>query len=433
MHLPVVLNLLQASLSSFTGLLDFDPSANVSPYDLDRLATLSPYHDRAHVPGVAAELPSDCTVDQVVLLHRHGSRGPEWEDKYIQKLVETLDNSSQAIGRAHLPQNLRFLKDGYKSDLVPHELTIVGRRQLFDHGADFALQYPTLSTDVVLSSPVQRVVDSSRYFGHGFFGGDVDTVEFVTVDELDVPVNWVTPWKSCLKYSEAKGHAAASAWASKYVPPITQRLSRHLGVDLSDDDIRGALFACPYDLAAHNESPWCAAFHNHELRSLEYEYDLLMDRISGHMSNNDPGPVLGSVYVNKLIERFTNATGDAKELYLEFGHDTSILLVLSAMALNKDATPLPVDHIRVHRKFHTSEQTPFAARMVWEKFSCKKSFHGPQIRLLLNSATYPLTTCQKSFKDKEFGSCSLKEFISVNQFNLNIHYGDETWNATCVD
>lgn len=433
MYLPAVLNLLQASLSSLTGLLEFGLPASVSPHDFDGFATLSPYHDRAHVPGVAADLPSDCSVDQVMLLHRHGSRGPEWEDKYIQKLVETLDNSSQVIHRAHLPPNLRFLKDGYESDLVPHELTVVGRRQLFDHGVDFALQYPSLSTSVVLSSPVQRVVDSSHYFGHGFFGGDVGKVEFVTVDELDVPVNWITPWKSCSKYSEAKGHAAASAWRSKYVPTITQRLSRQLGFQLSDDDTQGALYACPYDLAAHNESPWCDAFHNHELRSLEYEYDLLMDRISGRMSENDPGPILGSVYVNKLIERFTNATGDAKELYLEFGHDTSILLVLSALGLNKDRTLLPEDHIRTHRKFRTSEQTPFAARMVWEKFSCEKSFRGPQIRLLLNSATYPLTTCQKSLKDREFGSCSVKEFIGANEFSLNVHYGDETWNTTCVD
>jgi acid phosphatase len=34
-------------------------------------------------------------------------------------------------------------------------------------------------------------------------------------------------------------------------------------------------------------------------------------------------------------DSLANATGDAKPLYLEFGHDTSILLPLSAMGLNK--------------------------------------------------------------------------------------------------
>lgn len=87
---------------------------------------------------------------------------------------------------------------------------------------------------------------------------------------------------------------------------------------------------------------------------------------------------------------FTNATSDAKSLYLEFGHDTSILLPLSTMGLNKsvpsrvevnrltlcrdrDALPLNPRHMTAHRRFRTSQQTPFAATMVWEKFTCKKS------------------------------------------------------------
>ncbi|KAG0707769.1 hypothetical protein DFH29DRAFT_895264, partial [Suillus ampliporus] len=37
-----------------------------------------------------------------------------------------------------------------------------------------------------------------------------------------------------------------------------------------------------------------------------------------------------------------------------------------------------------HRKFRTSYQTPFAANMIWESFTCDESFDGPQIRLVLN-------------------------------------------------
>jgi len=59
------------------------------------------------------------------------------------------------------------------------------------------------------------------------------------------------------------------------------------------------------------------------------------------------------------------------------------------------------------------------------------SFDGPQIRLLLNSATYPLTICQKSFKDKKYGTCSLDEFVKANTFSTNIHFKDVTWNAFC--
>jgi len=37
--------------------------------------------------------------------------------------------------------------------------------------------------------------------------------------------------------------------------------------------------------------------------NFRYQYDLMMDVMSGHISKGDTGPVLGSVYVNKLIER----------------------------------------------------------------------------------------------------------------------------------
>ena len=60
-----------------------------------------------------------------------------------------------------------------------------------------------------------------------------------------------------------------------------------------------------------------------------------------------------------------------------------------------------------------------------------RSFKGPQIRLLLNSATYPLHMCQKSFKDKKYGTCSLEEFVKANSYSTNVHFHDKTWNASC--
>ncbi|KAH7889355.1 phosphoglycerate mutase-like protein [Phlebopus sp. FC_14] len=436
MYIPSFLNLLQIHFSQLEpahsefGVDRHQPS---NRNHFNNLGTLSPYHSGPHVPEVSLNLPSDCTVDQVMLvscftrlsnpmkcltfcsvepkLHRHGSRGPEYEKGTIAQLADTLDHARDVIQKANLPPNLRFLKEGYEYRLVPEALTIIGRQQLFDHGVEFALRYPTFSTDRVISSPVQRVVDSSHYFAQAFFGREVDNVTFLTVDDLDDPVSWITPWKFCPKYSEEPYRKTSSI--------------------LSIGDIHGALYACPYDLAARNASPWCNVFLPHELRALEYEYDVLMDGVSGHAGRGDPGPVLGAFYIQKLIERFTNATGDAKSLYLEFGHDTSILLPLSTMGLNKDDAPLTPYHMRSHRRFRTSEQVPFAANMIWEKFTCKNSFKGPQIRLLLNEEPLPLSICQRSGKDRRFGSCALAEFVKSNEFSTSISYGGEIWNATC--
>lgn len=69
-----------------------------------------------------------------------------------------------------------------------------------------ALRYPTLSTDVVLSTPVQRVMDSSYFFAQGFFGLEAENVTFHTVTDLDDPVSWITPWKSCPRFPGRPSH-----------------------------------------------------------------------------------------------------------------------------------------------------------------------------------------------------------------------------------
>ena len=60
-----------------------------------------------------------------------------------------------------------------------------------------------------------------------------------------------------------------------------------------------------------------------------------MDGAFGYNLPDNMGHVLGALYANKLIERFTNATGDAAPIYLEFGHDTTIDMALTALGLIK--------------------------------------------------------------------------------------------------
>ena len=71
MYIPAI-NLLLLSFSSLTGLFSSLPevadSETFHPNFKQHFATLTPYHDRSHVPGVWAELPPDCTVDQVMMV-----------------------------------------------------------------------------------------------------------------------------------------------------------------------------------------------------------------------------------------------------------------------------------------------------------------------------------------------------------------------------
>lgn len=47
------------------------------------------------------------------------------------------------------------------------------------------------------------------------------------------------------------------------------------------------------------------------------------------------GETIGSVYFNVLLDRLSNKTGNASDLYLEFGHDTTLDLLFTAAGLVK--------------------------------------------------------------------------------------------------
>ena len=224
--------------------------------------------------------------------------------------MKTLCKARDIIQAVDLPPYLEFLKEGegYKYQLVPEELSIVGRKELFENGVEFvhlcpnqecthdlqicrfALRYPTFSTDEVVSTTVQRVIDSAHFFSQGFFGREAEDINFLTTDDFGDQVSWLDTWKSCpkLPFDEAQqvnfivwltspvvllmavSVQAVDKWVARYIPPIVERLDKLVpGIGFSPDDIRGALYACPYDLAARNRSPWCNVFKAHELRGLE--------------------------------------------------------------------------------------------------------------------------------------------------------------------
>ncbi|KAJ7106225.1 phosphoglycerate mutase-like protein [Mycena epipterygia] len=405
---------------------------------LNHLGNLSPYF-KAPVPhGVSESLPADCTVEQVMLMGRHGSRFPlSSELPYITNLTVKLAGASATIQKARLPDSLAFLKDGYTTSLGINNLTAPGRRQLFDHGVDFRLRYPDLVATTVLAGNQDRVVESAQWFSQGFFGRYWSSMEadvFKLIQEDLVTISWITPMDTCPKWQYAYGQNPVDAWGAVYLPPITKRLNKLVpGVNFTNDDTHGALYACAYDYAAYTVSPWCAVFTSDEILDFEYELDLLMDGAFGYNLPGAMGPTLGTLFVNKLIERFSNATGDAQQMYLEFGHDTTIDMALTALGLAKDKKPLPSSGpVPANRAFRTSNQVPFSAQMVWEKFTCASSCgKGPQIRLLLNDAPFPLPACAHSSFDAAHGSCAFDAFVKSNGFSTGIKWGDAAWNATC--
>ncbi|KAG0696002.1 histidine phosphatase superfamily [Suillus ampliporus] len=166
---------------------------------LKRLVNLTPYCAARSSREVEAELPGDCSVNRVVRLHRHGSRGPYCarQTNVINSIVQKLRNGYGAIQHAHLPEDLRFLEKGYESHLEPEKLTIIGSQQLLNHGVEFGLKYPNFNTATLLSSNAPRVIDSMYFFALGRFGREVQDEKLLTVNDMPDPVSWITPWTSC--------------------------------------------------------------------------------------------------------------------------------------------------------------------------------------------------------------------------------------------
>ncbi|KDQ18149.1 hypothetical protein BOTBODRAFT_29486 [Botryobasidium botryosum FD-172 SS1] len=403
----------------------------------DHLGNLSPWR-KAPVPeGISEDLPENCVVDQVMLMHRHGSRYPlVTELLFIQGLSSRLANASDIIQNlSDLPDEFQFLKKSYSTKLGHDDLTAPGRRQTFDAGVEFRLQYPQLAAKTILAGLQDRVVESAQWFQQGFFGRTYSNTSVLeTIPEDNVTISWITPMNTCPLWQYNYGNNLTIAWGNTYLPPIQERLNDVLqGVELSLDDVHGAFYACVYDLAAWGVSPWCSVFTHSEIEDFEYELDLLMVGAFGYNLPGDMGSVLGSLLVDKVIERFTNASGTSVPMYLEFGHDTSIDMALTALGLAQDDPPLTVDSRPSERKWRTSQQVPFAARMVFERFSCSSSSefeaNTPYVRLMLNASPFPLSTCQDM--DSKYGTCTLADFTASNKASTDTVWGDARWNQTC--
>ncbi|KAL4266713.1 histidine acid phosphatase family protein [Pleurotus pulmonarius] len=397
---------------------------------LTKLGANAPYHKAPAPRGVKQNLPPDCKVKQVVYLSRHGSRYPGFEGTYVSAMAQTVTNAQPIIANVRLPREFRFLKT-YTSTLGSEDLVDKGRQEMIHHGKEFRKRYPHFNFDHFVTSGSSRVIESATYFGKGYFGPNWnDPSKISPIPSNPATLSHLTPFQVCPNHSFSVSDSIKGAWQNVFMPAITERINAAVpGLNFADIDTLGGFYACAFDYAAHGVSPWCGAFTKQEIDQFEYYADLDIPASWGFMHPQDMGRVMGSVYTNKLIERLS--ASDENIAYVELGHDATIAVAMTAMGLAKDDPPLLTTHMVSDRKMRSSNQVPFGGQMVFEKFTCSRSFEGPQVRLILNEATYPLTPCIQSARDAKYGTCSLSNFIQSNQFSMSIEFGDAQWAASC--
>ncbi|CAJ2505129.1 Uu.00g125230.m01.CDS01 [Anthostomella pinea] len=419
-------------------------SGSACKFDIYKhFGNLSPYFVPSNTPeSLQSGTPPGCTVEKAFLVHRHGSRNPLSDEiTVIDDLAYYLGNNSALFSQpqAELPDEYAFLAEGWTSSaFTTNDLSAPGRQQLFDHGVAARLQYPTLYTVEVLAGDQDRVVESAVWFMDGYYGRAANsTATLHTIAEDNATVSWITSMDTCASWSYASGGDIVAAWGAVYLPPIAARLNAVLapaypGVNVTAPLVHGMLYACVYGTAVSGvgSSPWCPLFLPDEIRSHEYEYDLLMRGAFGYGLPGDMGAVLGSLLVANMTA-FMQRDGGAN-LSLNFGHDTTIDLGLTALGLAMDSEYPTEGPVNATRAWRTSNQVPFAAQMLWRGLSCSGGDGDEKrIQLLLNEANFDLgpTGCASD----GFGSCSLADFVATDRVRaaLNVTHGDERWDAAC--
>ncbi|KAL1305759.1 hypothetical protein AAFC00_007338 [Neodothiora populina] len=413
-----------------------------STFDLTQhLGNLSPYFSPENTPaGLLSGAPETCTVDKAFLVHRHGSRQPiSGEIEVIQGLSYYINNNTALFSkpRGSAPSEFSFLTKGWSSKFTTNDLSASGRMECFDHGVALRLDYPALYTDTLFVGGQDRVVESAQWFAAGYYGRNAnETATLDVIGENNKTVSWITAMDTCDTWEYSSGNDLVKEWGSVYLPPIARRINAVLaptypGVNFTSANAHGMLWACAYGIAVYGKgnSPWCAVFEEQEILNFEYELDILMRGAFGYGLPSNQGPVLGSLLVSNLTTFMQGNGSAAQNLSLNFAHDTTIDLGLTALGLAND-TAYPVDGSpSPSRLWRTSTQVPFAAQMLWKKLDCSGE---KRIQLVLNEANFDLSPV--GCKSDLYGTCSFSDFLATSNVKeaLAVTQGDATWNASCT-
>jgi acid phosphatase len=384
--------------------------------------------------------PPGCKLEKAFLIHRHGSNEPfNGPNELIKELTAYINDNAPmfSVPQVEPPPGFAFLENGgWNNSFTTYTLTTPGRQQLYRRGVAMKNNYPDLFTNRVLTADVGRIVESARWFMLGYYGPDADST--ATLDRLPEDssvVSWITPMYTCDGWDFSFHVKAVKAWGKVYLPPITKRINRILAdayplVSFTAAHVHGMLYACAYGTAVNglDSSQWCPVFLPEEILDFEYENDILMRTGFGYDLPNNMGPVMGSLLVSNVTAFFQNTS--SPNLSLNFVHDSTIGLGLSALGLAYDESYPITGPVNATRAWRTSNQVPFAAHMLWKKLSCQDE---ERIQLLLNDINFDLrpTGCNSD----EFGTCSMVDFLASETVAaaISVMHGDARWEAACVE
>lgn len=167
-----------------------------------------------------------------------------------------------------------------------------GTLEAFDAAVKLRTRYKELLETASAAGPIsfwatdsERVIDTAKYFGAGFFGIDWNDIAnlYVIPETADRGADTLTPGRTCHKYRnniDRRGHdygyRMMDIVRSTYEPAISRRLAKqNPEMEFAEGEIFTMQTICGFETIANGSSPWCDVFKRDEWESFEYARDIV--------------------------------------------------------------------------------------------------------------------------------------------------------------
>lgn len=412
----------------------------------------SPYFPSPIFPNTQKyrQIDQQCTIEQVHIVHRHGSRYATSSSSEGAPYFGALIANATAAKNLTVSGPLAFLSNWtYKLGaelLVPQgaqEEFVSGVKHYYDYGALYnTTKNP--AKPVIRTTSQSRMLESAQYWTAGFFGLNApNLIDLQVILEGDGFNNTLAPYDTCNNSNTITvgDTYLTPVWEKIYTKDTITRLQQYVqsGFNVTAKEVYGMQSLCAYETVGLGYSQFCELFTEEEWRGFEYFLDLQFQGDYGFMSPN--GRAQGIGLAQDILARLTNSSIPADQvttqnttlpavpnnqtIYVDFTHDDNVLSLLTALNYTQVAGEyLPGDSKNENRTFVLSHITPFAARLVFEIASCG----GEKIiRTILNDALVPMDAGQGCAGNAN-GTCNLNDFIKFQNDNA---YKAANFNKAC--
>ncbi|WVQ73040.1 hypothetical protein IAR50_002603 [Cryptococcus sp. DSM 104548] len=329
------------------------------------LGTFSPWHPSPNAYGIPTQDPQECKLDMVQMFMRHGEREATGSKQMaIQAMAEKVAGNWTWNTD---DDNLNYLSTWTWTEPTDY-LTPLGSATAFAAGVAFQNKYKGLLPDYayynwtgadpipIRATDEERVQVTAQSFASGFLGPSYTSRStWQITPDSDASFNSTLSPQNC-PAADTASYTSSDTFNAYFLPLVAARLNLTLpeGLNLTESEVEGLMNACAFDsFRLERPSPICGLFTEKEWQGYEWAIDMTQNDKAGY--GGPLGTFKGAGWVTEMIARLNNtypiqvasinSTLSSSPstfpleapIYLDFGHDTTLESIITAMGLLKPA------------------------------------------------------------------------------------------------